>query len=60
MKLKCIREALGENGIKIMNFTKGKIYDATKSYDPEGLEIIDDNGKKEVFFSPWYLFKVVF
>lgn len=59
MKLECIREAIAEDGSKIMEYTKGKIYEATESYDPPGWKVFDDNGKKEVFFDPFYLFKEV-
>lgn len=51
MELICKKEALDEKGNKVMNFTKGVIYDFDKISDPEGWKTIDDNGYKEVFFN---------
>lgn len=50
MKLRCYKEIKKVNGKKIMEFTKGKIYEFEKIDDPEGWETIDDNGNREVFF----------
>lgn len=56
MKLKCKIDPF-QDGKKVMNFTKGKTYDFTESYDLEGWETIDDNGEKETFFEPYILFE---
>jgi len=50
MKLRCKKETEKVNGKKIMEFTKGKIYEFEKAYDPEGWSTIDDDGNEEIFF----------
>tara|TARA_R110000851_G_C12702056_1_gene526259 strand:- start:13 stop:192 length:180 start_codon:yes stop_codon:yes gene_type:complete len=57
MELICKKEALDEKGNKVMNFTKGVIYDFEEIGDPEGWETMDDNGDKEVFFNLDLLFQ---
>lgn len=51
MELICKKETKTINRRKIMEFTKGVIYDFHKIEDPEGWEVLDDNGKREVFFN---------
>lgn len=51
MELICKKEALSENGNKVMEFTQGVIYDFERSFDPEGWETTNDIGEKEVFFN---------
>lgn len=50
MKLICKREALDENGNKIMKFTKGLIYNFEETRRSDIWKTIDDEGNKEVFF----------
>lgn len=57
MKLICKNEALDEQGNKIMNFTKGLIYDFEEVCDPEGWKTIDDKGNKEIFFNIYLMFE---
>ncbi|MCP4987270.1 MAG: hypothetical protein GY928_14825 [Colwellia sp.] len=59
MRLICKKEALDENGEKVMAFTKGVIYDSV--YDPvEGDYIItDDDGGYEIFFNYSIMFDKV-
>lgn len=59
MELICKREALDENGEKIMNFTKGLMYDFEESGEPDMWETIDDNGNKEVFFDLEVMFEPI-
>ena len=58
MNLVCIEEAI-RNGEKIMSFTKGKVYTFEEVIDPEGWEVLDDEGGKEVFFNPYIMFKKI-
>ena len=51
MKMICKKEALRKDGRKIMEFTKGVIYNFEKINDPEGWKTLDDFGNKEVFFA---------
>lgn len=53
MELECIKE------VPVFNFTKGKTYSFTWVEDPEGWEVFDDNGNKEVFFDPYTIFEEV-
>ena len=55
----CVKEAMDEYGQRIMQFTEGLVYNATKVEDPEGWEILDDNENKEVFFDLDPMFKIV-
>ena len=57
MNLKCVREPVNNKGKKVMNFTLGEVYEFTKSYDPEGWEVEDDEGNTEVFFDPYMIFR---
>ena len=50
MKLRCKKEAITEDGTKVMQFTKGKLYDFSTSFDPPGFATEDDNGMGIVFF----------
>lgn len=58
MKLRCKQEAINDDGTKVMQFTKGKIYDFEEI--EEGChEVKDDNGKREVFFHTGLMFEKV-
>ena len=58
MKLICKKETeFDEHGKKIMNFTKGVIYNFEEISDPKGWETTDDNGNKEVFFNTEIMFE---
>lgn len=59
MRLKCKTEAIDDNGLKIMHFTKGQTYLFGLVSDPEGWETFDDKGNKEVFFNPYIMFETV-
>lgn len=59
MKMICKNEALYKDGSKIMNFTKGVVYDFHKSYDPEGWETTDDIGETECFFNLNLMFESI-
>lgn len=50
MKLRCKKEAIAEDGTKVMQFTKGKLYDFRTHFDPRGFSTEDDNGMGIVFF----------
>ncbi len=58
-RLKCIQECLDSEGKKIMDFTKGKVYLADKSYDPPGWEVRDDKGNDQSFYDLKVMFKEV-
>jgi hypothetical protein len=49
--LRCKKEAIDDDGEKIMNFTKDLTYIFKWTSDPEGWEVFDDNGNKETFFN---------
>lgn len=56
MEFKCKKEAISEDGSKIMEFTKGKEY--TGVSDGEGgWYIEDDNGRFQYFFNTNIMFK---
>jgi len=57
MELICKKEALDKNGNKVMNFTKGVIYDFEEIADPKGWKTTDDNGEKEIFFNTQIMFE---
>lgn len=59
MKLRCKKEAITEDGTKVMQFTKGKLYDFNTSFDPPGFATEDDNGREEVFFNVNEMFEVL-
>ncbi len=59
IKLRCKRNPITSNGIKTMDFTKGKIYEFRKVEDPEGWETKDDDGDREVFFRLDLLFEEI-
>ena len=59
MTLTCNKEALNDEGKKVLEFTVGKKYEFTTSYDPEGWEVEDDNENIEVFFDPYILFESI-
>jgi len=42
-----------------MEFTKGKTYEFEKIEDPEGWEVVDDNGNREVFFLWFIMFEPI-
>ena len=50
MILKCKKNPTKINGIKVLEFTKGRTYEFDKINDPEGWETVDDNGLKSHFF----------
>lgn len=58
MELICEHEAIFE-GKKVMQFTKGKTYTFEEIGDPEGWAVDDDNGRREIFFDPYGMFKKV-
>ncbi len=47
----CRKLALDESGEPVIKLTLGKEYEFTKSYDPIGWEVEDDDGNTEVFFN---------
>lgn len=49
MRLICKKEALAEDGSKILNFTKGELY-YFKQLSSEEWETVDDSGTIETFF----------
>lgn len=55
MYFECILEAIGNNGKKVLQFTKGKIYSGIKNYEGD-YEIIDDNGNFVSFQCPFRMF----
>lgn len=61
IEIKCVREALDENGKKVMQFTKGKTYAATEVSD--GYEmywaIEDDDGNDEKFYNLDIMFEII-
>lgn len=58
MKLRCKSDtSLG--GIKVLNFTKGEIYEFTETNDPPGFETFDDEGKKIIFFDTTIIFEEI-
>lgn len=59
MELRCKKETEKVNGKKIMEFTKGKTYEFEKIEDPEGWEVVDDNGNREVFFLWFIMFEPI-
>lgn len=57
MELICKKESKDSKGNKIMQFTKGMIYEFEEK-DGEW-EVLDDNYNKEVFFDPYKMFKKI-
>lgn len=60
MKLICKQEAKRQDGTKIMEFTKGKTYEAESEIedDTTSWRIKDDNGKTEKFWHLAIMFKI--
>lgn len=58
MELICKKEALNNDGSKIMEFTKGIIYFFTKN-DEQIWEVKSDNGKVEKFFNTSVMFEKI-
>jgi hypothetical protein len=63
LKLICKTEALNDDGSKIMNFTKGEVYEVYDREPETCLEdedylILDDYGVPEFFFSIDIMFEV--
>ncbi len=50
MEMICKKEAIQQNGEKLMAFTEGIIYDFEKTFDECWIGL-DDNGAKEEFFN---------
>ena len=58
MKLRCKQEAIDDDGKKVMEFTKGSIYEAHE-YDEGYFVIYDDYGNRETFFYPNIMFEPI-
>ena len=58
MKLICKEEALNDDGTKIMEFTKGNVYDFTET-EEEVWEVESDNGTVEEFFHTGIMFEKI-
>lgn len=56
IELKCFKEAFDKNGNKIMNFTKGEIYEFYR-FNEYTWRVEDDGGNSETFFDPFVMFK---
>ena len=55
-QLICIMEAIGSDGKKVMQFTKGKTYEFEK-YSDESWITEDDEGNKQEFWELRFMFK---
>ena len=58
MKLKCILEAKGEYGQKILSFTKDNIYRAVNDQEL-GYFVIDEDGEPQRFFDISIMFEII-
>jgi len=61
IEVKCIKEALDADGVKIMQFTKDKTYAATQVADKYEMywAVEDDNGNDEKFFNLNIMFEII-
>lgn len=57
-QLICINEALGSDGNKVMQFTKGKTYEFEKHTD-ESWIVEDDEGNQQEFWELRFMFKKI-
>lgn len=55
-KLICVNEAIGSDGKKVMQFTKGKTYEFEKHTD-ESWITKDDEGQSQEFWQLNFMFK---
>ena len=61
IEIKCVKEALDSDGVKIMQFTKGNTYAATYVEDGDDTHwaVEDDKGEDERFFKLDIMFEII-